>query len=426
MFCPSPYNVQELYGFDIILDENLKPWLLEVNISPSLNIDSELDFKVKDKVVVDMLNLTGIHLPSESDISRSMSELIQERHPQPSGACVLRKTTKRSYWAMLSDECPPPSKIQGSRRSSTDNKKPPAPTHPWHLDCRIIQSKLGPDEVSKQNFYESRSLKRKGRAVRQYKSTYSRTPSLQPLPPSTPNLLESNYSEASTSSSQTVSQGTDPESANFDAYLKVVEERKRLAQLKRDVKNSPYNCPWLKSRISVSLAFRSCLLASQYLWLSVSCLLASQYLWLSVLDMDLGFPSLSLGLDTESGASLSLGLDTESVSLAFRSSCLLASQYLWLSVAVFLLPSIFGFPCFARQSCPVRCLNSATASIRVYSQSLKVFCQAILSGGSLNSATASILGNRVSRVCRRVPLSTVSLSAMSESTTVHCFSLLRA
>jgi tubulin polyglutamylase TTLL4 len=36
-------NYFELFGFDVLIDENLKPWLLEVNVSPSLNSSSELD-----------------------------------------------------------------------------------------------------------------------------------------------------------------------------------------------------------------------------------------------------------------------------------------------------------------------------------------------------------------------------------------------
>lgn len=57
--------VHELFGFDVLLDENLKPWLLEVNVSPSLHTNSNLDNEVKTEVVTDMFNVAGFRLPPE-------------------------------------------------------------------------------------------------------------------------------------------------------------------------------------------------------------------------------------------------------------------------------------------------------------------------------------------------------------------------
>jgi len=50
----------ELLGFDVLIDETLKPWLLEVNLSPSLNTDSPLDQRIKSNLLVDLFNMIGI------------------------------------------------------------------------------------------------------------------------------------------------------------------------------------------------------------------------------------------------------------------------------------------------------------------------------------------------------------------------------
>ncbi|XP_063255094.1 tubulin polyglutamylase TTLL5 isoform X2 [Prinia subflava] len=49
----------ELYGFDVLIDDTLKPWLLEVNLSPSLACDSPLDLKIKASMLSDMFTLVG-------------------------------------------------------------------------------------------------------------------------------------------------------------------------------------------------------------------------------------------------------------------------------------------------------------------------------------------------------------------------------
>lgn len=53
-------NYFELFGYDILLDSDLNPWILEVNLAPSLTADSPIDFHVKSNLIVDMFNLVGL------------------------------------------------------------------------------------------------------------------------------------------------------------------------------------------------------------------------------------------------------------------------------------------------------------------------------------------------------------------------------
>ncbi|XP_053327163.1 tubulin monoglutamylase TTLL4 [Spea bombifrons] len=69
MYVQRPYSCHELFGFDIMLDENLKPWVLEVNISPSLHSNSQLDMNIKGQMVRDLLNLAGFLLPSKEEVA---------------------------------------------------------------------------------------------------------------------------------------------------------------------------------------------------------------------------------------------------------------------------------------------------------------------------------------------------------------------
>ncbi|XP_061638766.1 probable tubulin polyglutamylase TTLL9 isoform X6 [Phyllopteryx taeniolatus] len=50
----------ELYGYDIMLDENLKPWLIEVNASPSLAPSSQEDYDMKYSLLEDTVNIVDM------------------------------------------------------------------------------------------------------------------------------------------------------------------------------------------------------------------------------------------------------------------------------------------------------------------------------------------------------------------------------
>uniref|UniRef100_A0A7S2WSR1 Tubulin--tyrosine ligase-like protein 9 n=2 Tax=Mucochytrium quahogii TaxID=96639 RepID=A0A7S2WSR1_9STRA len=50
----------ELYGYDVLFDDDFKPWLLEVNASPSITKSNEEDHKLKFDVLNDLVDVVDI------------------------------------------------------------------------------------------------------------------------------------------------------------------------------------------------------------------------------------------------------------------------------------------------------------------------------------------------------------------------------
>ncbi|NXD65380.1 TTL13 polyglutamylase, partial [Eolophus roseicapillus] len=69
----------EILGFDILLDRKLKPWLLEVNHSPSFSTDSRLDREVKDALLCDTINLINVNACSKRKVLEEDKQRVKER-----------------------------------------------------------------------------------------------------------------------------------------------------------------------------------------------------------------------------------------------------------------------------------------------------------------------------------------------------------
>ena len=74
----SHYCGYELFGFDVLLDAQLKPWLIEVNISPSLHSSSPLDLDVKSPLATEVFNLVRYHVPQTKMPANSQKEILDK------------------------------------------------------------------------------------------------------------------------------------------------------------------------------------------------------------------------------------------------------------------------------------------------------------------------------------------------------------
>lgn len=93
----------QLLGFDIMLDEKLNPYVLEVNQSPSLHTETELDLEIKSKVIEDTFTLCNLSSSIRRQVQQEDKQEVQNRllkHLPGRNNCKvkLNKNFKEEQW----------------------------------------------------------------------------------------------------------------------------------------------------------------------------------------------------------------------------------------------------------------------------------------------------------------------------------------
>ena len=96
----------QLFGFDVMLDADCKPWLLEVNCDPALGTDSPLDLKIKSSMLVDAFNVIG--MPAVGGFSASnasnASDFARWKGANPDAVKGDEEAIRRRWATHLVDE----------------------------------------------------------------------------------------------------------------------------------------------------------------------------------------------------------------------------------------------------------------------------------------------------------------------------------
>ncbi|XP_063715109.1 serine-rich adhesin for platelets-like isoform X3 [Symsagittifera roscoffensis] len=128
MFQPHRGNCYELYGFDVLVDENMKPWLMEVNLSPSLACDAPIDLKIKANMISDLFSVVGV--TAQDPVSRRINggrrefqsrSAVRQQQPYNENCRLLKQRPANSGRGGRGGGAPFAGGRRGGGRGTSDN-----------------------------------------------------------------------------------------------------------------------------------------------------------------------------------------------------------------------------------------------------------------------------------------------------------------
>ena len=69
----------QLLGFDILFDQKFKPWVLEVNQSPSLHIETPIDERIKTAMLKELFAILNVSINDKEKNSQVEQDIVKSR-----------------------------------------------------------------------------------------------------------------------------------------------------------------------------------------------------------------------------------------------------------------------------------------------------------------------------------------------------------
>ena len=103
---PYQPNAFEVFGFDVIIDDAYKPWLIEVNACPALSRENDLDVAVKEALIMDTIKIVSPSVYNRDALAEICERRLFSKKRASSKSTSERDVLEQDFRRIFNDELP--------------------------------------------------------------------------------------------------------------------------------------------------------------------------------------------------------------------------------------------------------------------------------------------------------------------------------